>query len=110
MFGKNRWAMLLTAALLLGATAALPAAGAQTSNVREPTEVNGCADELEVTCHEGNSFCPVYTSDAGCMAERPITPCHSRVELACEEPSGHICILWAQAQVLGGPVGGCLLG
>lgn len=110
MLGKNRWAMLLTAALLLGATAAVPAAGAQTSNPRSPTEANECADELEVTCHQGNSFCPVYTSDAGCMGEHPITPCHSRVEIACEEPGGHVCILWAEAQVLDDTVGGCLVG
>lgn len=118
MLGTNRWVMCLIASSLIAATLALPGAGAQEIIPRNPLEATPCDGQLNVTCHEGNDFCLVW-SGGSCHGERPITECHARAELFCEEDDGEVCILYVRDQldpefpIVGQPISephGCLVG
>lgn len=98
MLGKNRWAMFLIASLLIGATAALPAASAQDAPEDGPASVDPCDGGRDLVCHEGNDLCLVWVEGL-CTGERPITGCHSDVEISCEEPGGDVCLLYVEEQV-----------
>lgn len=108
MLGTNRWAMLVTVSLMIAATAALPAAGAQ-SGLRDPVDASPCQGDLNVTCYEGNGFCPAYSELAGCPVDKTITPCHSSLEIGCEQEGGDVCVLWLDDQVYTVGFTGCLI-